>query len=98
MMSMAMIAMVMVVKLFSKEESWPEWARPATCVTIALTALVSLFSWMKHCSPYITSVVRHWGVEIMYSAQRKNANCFQFYFFPFISDSLLPRLLWQVLE
>jgi len=26
-----------------KEDSWPEWARPATCVTIALTALI-LFS------------------------------------------------------
>merc|ERR1711934_123059 len=26
-----------------KEEIWPEWARPATCVTIALTALI-LFS------------------------------------------------------
>ena len=70
MMAMVMIAMVMVVKLFSKEESWPEWARPATCVTIALTALVSLFSWMRDCSPYITSVVRHRGVDIVCSAQR----------------------------
>ena len=30
--------------IFFKEETWPEYARPATCVAIALTALVALYN------------------------------------------------------
>ena len=34
--------------IFFKEETWPEYARPATCVAIALTALVA-FPFHDHC-------------------------------------------------
>ena len=39
--------------IFFKEETWPEYARPATCVAIALTALVALYN---HCCLFLNIV------------------------------------------
>ena len=80
--------------IFFKEETWPEYARPATCVAIALTALVALYYHsvvtFKHCQCLDQTLFRHChdrAMSILLNLPKLPS-----------PDSFLACLLWQVLE
>ena len=80
--------------IFLKEETWPEYARPATCVAIALTALVALYYHsvvtFKHCQCLDQTLFRHChdrAMSILLNLPKLPS-----------PDSFLACLLWQILE